>query len=72
MRDNKRFNFGLTDDEVREFMKAKGFKTRDEFINFSNHGVTVDTFCGKRPTIIEKRITIDRNGNEHVQLIKAK
>lgn len=67
-----RYNFDLTDEEVREFMKAKGFKTRDEFINFSNHGVTVDPYCGAKPTVIEKRIVIDRNGEEFVQLIKAK
>lgn len=69
---NDRYNFGLSENEVREFMKAKGFKTRDEFINFSNHGVTVDQYCGKQPTIIEKRIIIDRNGDEYIQLIKAK
>lgn len=67
-----KYNFGLTDEEVREFMKPKGFKTRDEFIHFSNHGVTVDPLCGKQPSIIEKRIVIDRNGEDHIQLIRAK
>lgn len=53
-------------------MKRCNLKSRDEFINISNHGVKVDLFCGKQPSIIEKLIIIDRNGDEHIQLIRAK
>lgn len=30
---NDRYNFGLTEEEIRDFMKRCNLKSRDEFIN---------------------------------------